>query len=103
MCDNRDCLLTALETGRFELSNTQVNQNLVLHHLKHPMHTSMLFLKEACCMVGSPYRPADLQEISWRDLEMARRISPDAMEDTVERGSHSNPNQVDDGAERTSG
>ena len=54
-------------------------------------------------MVGSPYRPADLQEISWRDLEMARRISPDAMEDTVECGSHSNPNQVDDGTERTSG
>ena len=67
------------------------------------MHCSAILLQEVCRMVGNPYYPANLQEISWRDLqwvEMARRALPDAMEE-VECGSHSNPNQVDDGAERT--
>ena len=55
-------------------------------------------------MVRSPYRPADLQEISWGDLqwvEMARRASPDCADDEVECGSHGDPDQVDDGVERT--
>ena len=62
-------LVAVLETGVFELSNTRVHQNLVLHHLGHPMHRSTVFLHKLCRMAGSPYRPADLQEISWRDLQ----------------------------------
>ena len=62
-------LETALETGIFELSNSQVHQNLVPHHLGRSMRRSTVLLRKLCCMVGSPYRPADLQEISWRDLQ----------------------------------
>ena len=62
-------LESALETGGFELSNSQVHQNLVLHHLGHSMRCSTVLLHELCRMVGSPYRPADLQEFSWRDLQ----------------------------------
>ena len=61
-------LEAALETGIFELSNSQVHQNLVLHHLGRSMRHSAVLLRELCCMVGSPYCPADLHEISWRDL-----------------------------------
>ena len=62
-------LESALETGVFEPSNSQVHQNLVLHHLSWSMHRSAVLLCELCCMVGSPYCLADLQEISWRDLQ----------------------------------
>ena len=62
-------LEAALETGGFELSNSQVHQNLVLHHLGHSMHHSVILLRELCHMVGSPYRLANLHEISWRDLQ----------------------------------
>ena len=62
-------LEVALETGIFELSNSRVHQNLVLHHLSCSMHRSAILLCELCHMVGSPYRPADLQEISWQDLQ----------------------------------
>ena len=62
-------LETALETGGFELSNSRVHQNLVLHHLGCSMRRSTVLLCELCRMVGSPYRPADLQEISWQDLQ----------------------------------
>ena len=62
-------LESALETGGFELSNSQVHQNLVLHHLGRSMHCSVVLLHELCRMVGSPDCPADLQEISWRDLQ----------------------------------
>ena len=62
-------LEAALETGIFELSNSRVHQNLVLHHLGHSMRRSAVLLRELCRMVGNPYRPADLQEISWRDLQ----------------------------------
>ena len=62
-------LEAALETGVFELSNSRVHQNLVLHHLGRSMHHSVVLLRELCHMVGNPYRPADLQEISWRDLQ----------------------------------
>ena len=62
-------LEAALETGVFELANTQVHQNLVLHHLGTSMRHSTIFLCEACCMVGSPYHPAELNEISWCDLQ----------------------------------
>ena len=57
-----------LETGTFELANTRVHQNLVLHHLGTSMRRSTIFLCEASHMVGSPYRPTALQEISWGDL-----------------------------------
>ena len=69
-------LQTALETGGFELANSRVHQNLVLHHLGRSMHCSTILLCELCHMVGSPYRPTDLHEISWRDLhwvEIQRR------------------------------
>ena len=72
-------LVGALETGGFELSNTWVHQNLVLHHLGSSMHRSTILLHETCHMVGSPFCPAALQEISWRDLqwmELEQRGSP---------------------------
>ena len=62
-------LEAALETGVFELSNSRVHQNLVLHHLGRSMHCSTVLLRELCRMVGNPYRPADLHEISWQDLQ----------------------------------
>ena len=62
-------LEAVLETGGFELTNSRVHQNLVLHHLGRSMHRSAVFLRELCHMVGSPYRLADLQEIGWRDLQ----------------------------------
>ena len=31
-----------------------------------------ILLRELCHMVGSPYRPADLHEISWRDLQWVK-------------------------------
>ena len=72
-------LVTALETGAFELSNTQVHQNLLLHHIGRSMARSAVLLREMCNMAGRAYRPADLLEISWRDLqwvEIQRRASP---------------------------
>ena len=62
-------LEAVLEIGVFELTNSQVHQNLVLHHLGRSMHRSAVLLRKLCHMVGSPYRPADLQEISWWDLQ----------------------------------
>ena len=62
-------LQAALETGGFELANSRVHQNLALHHLGRSMHCSVILLCEVCRMVGSPYHPADLHEISWRDLQ----------------------------------
>ena len=62
-------LVAALETGTFELSNTQVHQNLLLHHIGSSMARSAVLLRELCNMAGRAYRPADLLEISWRDLQ----------------------------------
>ena len=76
-------LVAALETGGFELSNTRVHQNLLLHHIGHSMARSAVLLRELCNMAGRAYRPADLLEISWRDLqwvEMRRRVSPSQRE-----------------------
>ena len=78
-----DRLVTALETGVFELSNTRVHQNLLLHHIGHSMARSAILLRELCNMAGRAYRPADLLEISWRDLqwvEIQRRASPSQRE-----------------------
>ena len=71
-------LVVALETGGFELSNTRVHQNLLLHHIGRSMARSAVLLRELCNMAGRAYRPADLLEISWRDLqwvEIQRRAS----------------------------
>ena len=77
-------LVVALETGGFELSNTRVHQNLLLHHIGRSMARSAILLRELCNMAGRAYRPADLLEISWRDLqwvEMQRRASPSQREE----------------------
>ena len=71
-------LVAALETGVFELTNTRVHQNLLLHHIGRSMARSAVPLREFCNMAGRAYRPADLLEISWRDLqwvEIQRRVS----------------------------
>ena len=77
-------LVVALETGVFKLSNTQVHQNLLLHHIGRSMARSAVLLRELCNMAGRAYHPADLLEISWRDLqwvEIQRRASPSQREE----------------------
>ena len=77
-------LVAALETGVFELSNTQVHQNLLLHHIGRSMARSAVLLRELCNMAGRAYRLADLLEISWRDLqwvEIQRQASPSQREE----------------------
>ena len=81
-------LVVALETGGFELSNSRVHQNLLLHHIGRSMARSAVLLRELCNMAGRAYRPADLLEISWRDLqwvEMQRRASPSQREELPTR------------------
>ena len=77
-------LVAALETGVFELSNTRVHQNLLLHHIGRSMSRSAILLHKFCHMPGRAYRLADLHEISWRDLqwmEIQRRASPSQQEE----------------------
>ena len=77
-------LMAALETGVFELSNTRVHQNLLLHHIGRSMARSAVLLRELCNMAGRAYHPADLLEISWRDLqwvEIQWRASPSHREE----------------------
>ena len=72
-------LVAALETGVFELRNTQVHQNLLLHHIGRSMARSAVLLRELCNMAGRVYRPTDLLEINWSDLngvEFHRRANP---------------------------
>ena len=79
-----ETLVTVLETGVFELSNTRVHQNLLLHHIGRSMAHSAILLRELCNMAGRAYHPADLLEISWRDLqwvEVQRRVSPSQREE----------------------
>ena len=79
-------LMAALETGVFELSNTRVHQNLLLHHIGCSMARSAILLREFRNMAGRAYRPADLLEISWRDLqwvEMQWRASPSQREELL--------------------
>ena len=81
-------LVAALETGIFELSNTWVHQNLLLHHIGRSMAQSAVLLRELCSMAGRAYRPADLIEISWRDLqwvEIQRQASPSQREELLVR------------------
>ena len=72
-------LVAALETGVFELRNTRVHQNLLLHHISRSMAQSTVLLQELCAMVGRAYRPTGLLEIDWSDLngvEFRRREGP---------------------------
>ena len=64
-----DRLMAALETGAFELRNTRVHQNLLLHHIGRSMAWSAVFLRELCAMAGRVYRLTDLLEINWSDLD----------------------------------
>ena len=64
-----DRLMAALETGVFELRNTRVHQNLLLHHIGRSMAWSAVFLRELCAMAGRVYRPTNLLEINWSDLD----------------------------------
>ena len=64
-----DRLMAGLETGVFELMNTRVHQNLLLHHIGRSMGRSAVFLRELCAMAGRAYRLTDLLEINWSDLE----------------------------------
>ena len=77
-------LVAVLETGVFELTNTRVHQNLLLHHIGCSMVRSAILLQELCNMAGRAYRPADLLEISWRDLqwvEIQHQASPSQREE----------------------
>ena len=80
-------LVAALETGVLELSNTRVHQNLLLHHIGRSMARSAVLLHELCNMAGRVYRPADLLEINWSDLDgvdFRRREGPWLQEEIVE-------------------
>ena len=53
-------------------------------HISRSMSRSAILLREFCNMAGRAYRPADLLEISWRDLqwvEIQRRASPSQREE----------------------
>ena len=79
-----ESLVTALETGGFELSNSRVHLNLLPHHIGRSMGRSAILLRELCNMAGRAYRPADLLEISWRDIQWAeiqRRADPSQREE----------------------
>ena len=72
-------LMAALETGVFELRNTRVHQNLLLHHIGRSMARSAILLRELCNMAGRVYRLTDLLEINWADLdgiEFQRQADP---------------------------
>ena len=64
-----DQLMAALETGVFELRNSWVHQNLLLHHIGWSMARSAVFLRELCAMAGRVYHPTNLLEINWSDLD----------------------------------
>ena len=83
-----DRLMAALETGVFQLRNTRVHQNLLLHHIGRNMAWSAVFLRELCAMAGRVYRPTDLLEINWSDLdgvEFRRRTGPGSQEELLVR------------------
>ena len=68
---DRARLFGALEAGAFELTNTQMHQNVVLHHLGSSMTESAIFLRELMAMVGRPYRVAVMEELSAGELVRA--------------------------------
>ena len=108
-------LFGALEAGAFELSNTRMHQNVVLHHLGSSMTESAIFLRELTAMVGRPYQVSVMEELSAGELVQAALARqgvvtheevvedeetgvvstvevPDLMEE-VERGSFGDPDQ----------
>ena len=77
-------LMATLETGVFELRNTRVHQNLLLHHIGRSMARSAVFLQELCAMAGRVYHLTNLLEINWSDLdgvEFRRRDGPGPQEE----------------------
>ena len=68
---DRARLFGALEAGAFELTNTRMHQNVVLHHLGSSMTESAIFLRELMAMVGRPYRVAVMEELSAGELVRA--------------------------------
>ena len=68
-----DCtrLFGALEAGAFELANTRMHQNVMLHHLGSSMTESAIFLWELTAMVGRPYWVAVMEELSLGELVRA--------------------------------
>ena len=46
-------LVAALETGVFELSNTRVHQNLLLHHIGRSMAWSAILLRKLCTIAAA--------------------------------------------------
>ena len=64
-------MFRALEAGAFELANTRMHQNVVLHHLGSSMTKSAIFLRELTAMVGRPYRVAVMEELSAGELVRA--------------------------------
>ena len=78
-----DRLMAALETGVFELRNTWVHQNLLLHHIGRSMAWTAVFLRELCSMAGRVYCPTNLLEVNWSDLDgvgFRRREGPGPQE-----------------------
>lgn len=65
---DRAHLFRALEAGAFELSNSRMHQNMVLHHLSSSMTESATYLRELTTMVGRPYRVAVMEELSSGEL-----------------------------------
>ena len=58
--------------------------NLLLHHIGRNMAQSAVLLHKLCNMAGRAYRPVNLLEISWRDLqwvEIQWRASPSQREE----------------------
>ena len=68
---DRAHLFGGLEAGAFELTNTRMHQNVVLHHLGSSMTESAIFLRELTDMVGRPYRAAVMEELSTGELVRA--------------------------------
>ena len=62
------CLFGALGAEAFELNNSRMHQNIVLHHLGSSMTESAIFLWELTAMVGRPYWVAVMAELSTGEL-----------------------------------
>jgi hypothetical protein len=102
---DRALLCAQLETGGFELVFNQTNSNLIFHHLAGMLHEMALLIREATAMVGRPFRPVSGGEMSLEDLTFLAApgsTAVDRAEDEEERGSHSDPDQVDTGELATS-
>ena len=108
-------LISQIKNNGFEVDHTCINQN-VFNTMGISMHDTTILLQEMCCMVGNPLLVHLCDEFSlvqyidsgpWEGEEhlgvgvVGPVPNPDTMEDE-ERGSHGDPNQVDDGEPVTS-